>query len=101
LTFLPIILIVAAMYFLMIRPQNKKRREAVEMQGKLGPGDEVQTVGGLYATVVSIDDESVTVQAAPGVELRYARGAIARVTNRAEREEPADEPDPATPIEQA
>src|SRR4051794_7043835 len=40
------VLIVGAMYFLMIRPQNKRRREAQEMQSKLGPGDEVQTVGG-------------------------------------------------------
>ena len=50
------------------------------MQSQLAAGDEVQTVGGLYATVTAVDDESVTVEAAPGVHLRYARGAIARVT---------------------
>jgi preprotein translocase subunit YajC len=83
LTFLPIILLVAAMYFLMIRPQSKRRREAQEMQSRLGPGDEVQTVGGLYGTVVATDDESVTIEAADGVELRYARGAVARILNKA------------------
>ena len=66
LTFLPIILLIAAMYFLMIRPQSKRRREAQEMQSRLAPGDEVQTVGGLYGTVVAVDDESVTLEAAPG-----------------------------------
>ena len=111
LTILPIILIVVVMYFLMIRPQNKKRREAMAMQSKIGPGDQVQTVGGLYATVTGMDDESVTLEAAPGVELRYARGAIARVTNsvatdeadadEADAAEPASETDAATSIEKA
>lgn len=91
LTFLPIVLLVAAMYFLMIRPQSKKRREAQEMQSKLGTGDEVQTVGGLYGTVTAVDDESVTIEAAPGVEMRFARGAIARVTTRRAMED--DEPE--------
>lgn len=99
-TFLPIILIVVVMYFLLIRPQNKKRRESMEMQSRLGPGDQVQTVGGLYGTVIAVDDESVTLEAAPGVELRYARGAVARVITKVEPE--ADEAgDAATPIEKS
>ena len=99
-----LVLMVGAMYFLLIRPQNKRRRESMAMQSQIGPGDEVQTVGGLYATVVSVDDESVTLQAAPGVEMRYARGAIARVTNRVstDAEETADaDPDTTTPVEKA
>jgi preprotein translocase subunit YajC len=91
LTFLPIILIFVLMYFLMIRPQSKRRREAQEMQSQLGPGDEVQTVGGLFATVVAVDGEVVTLEAAPGVSLRYTRGAIARVITRVAGE--ADETD--------
>jgi preprotein translocase subunit YajC len=79
LTFLPIILLFAAMYFLLIRPQSKRRREAQQMQSQLAPGDDVQTVGGLFGTVTSIDDEAVTIEAAPGVNLRYTRGAISRV----------------------
>lgn len=82
LTFLPIILLFAAMYFLLIRPQSKRRREAQQMQSRLAPGDEVQTVGGLFGTVTSIDDEAVTIEAAPGVNLRYTRGAIVRVVTQ-------------------
>ena len=61
------------------------------MQSALGPGDEVVTIGGLYGTVVGVDDDTVTVEVAPGVQSRYARPAIARVVTRAERPE-ADEP---------
>ena len=75
-------LIFGAMYFLMIRPQQRRRREAESLQSGLGVGDEVVTIGGLYGTVASVDDETVTLEVAPGVETRYARGAISRVVNR-------------------
>ena len=87
LTFLPLIVIGAALYFVMIRPQNKRRREAMEMQNSIAAGDEVQTVGGLYGTVTSIDDESVTLEAAPGVELRFARLAVGKVTKKADADQ--------------
>jgi preprotein translocase subunit YajC len=92
LNFLPIILIIAAMYFLLIRPQSKRRREAMQMQSQLGPGDEVQTVGGLFATVVAVDDQAVTVEAAEGVHLRFARSAIGRVIHE-QPKDPIDEDD--------
>jgi preprotein translocase subunit YajC len=76
-------LIFGAMYFLMIRPQQRRRREAEAMQSGLGPGDEVVTVGGLYGTVVDVDGGDVILEVAPGVENRYARGAIARVVTSA------------------
>jgi preprotein translocase subunit YajC len=84
--FLPIILIIAAMYFLLIRPNNRRRREQMQLQSGVGPGDEIRTVGGLYGTIVATDDESVTVEAAPGVELRFAREAIGRVISKADSE---------------
>ncbi len=87
-SFLPLLMIVllfAVMYFMMIRPQQRRRREAEQMQSALGAGDEVVTIGGLYGTVVSMEDETVMLEVAPGVHTRYARPAIARVNNRAER----------------
>ena len=104
LTFLPIILLFVAMYFILIRPQSKRRREAQQMQTRLAPGDEVQTVGGLFATVTSIDDDAVTVEAAPGVNLRYTRGAIARVVKQnavPEEDSEVANADAARTIEQA
>ena len=52
-----IVLLFGVMYFMMIRPQQKRRREAQQMQSTLGPGDEVVTIGGLYGTVVAVDDD--------------------------------------------
>ena len=57
---LMIVLLFGVMYFMMIRPQQKRRREAQQMQSTLGPGDEVVTIGGLHGTVVAADDETVT-----------------------------------------
>ena len=106
-SFTPLLLIVllfGVMYFMMIRPQQKRRREAQAMQASLGPGDEIVTIGGLHATVVTVDDNVVTVEMAPGVHARYSRPAIARVVtpNPAAAEEPVEaEPvaeEPVNPI---
>jgi preprotein translocase subunit YajC len=86
-----IVLLFGVMYFLMIRPQQKRRREAMQMQSALAPGDQIVTIGGLHATVVSIDDDVVTVEIAPGVNARYARPAIARVV-KPTTSDPAEEP---------
>jgi preprotein translocase subunit YajC len=90
-TLLPLILLFGVMYFLMIRPQQRRRREAQSLQSRIGPGDEVVTIGGLYGTIVEADDETVSLEISPGVHARYARPAIARVVNKAEDEEEEEE----------
>jgi preprotein translocase subunit YajC len=91
-----IVLLFGVMYVMMIRPQQKRRREAQAMQSALGPGDDIVTIGGLHATVVAVDDDVVTVEISPGVTARYARPAIARVVKQ---ETVADEvPVEATPV---
>jgi preprotein translocase subunit YajC len=94
-------LMLVAMYFLMIRPQQRRRRNAETMQSSIGPGDEVLTIGGLYGKVTGIDDDSVTLEVAPGVTNRYARGAIGRVVNSAAKPQEAQEaaPDPVNPVD--
>ncbi|XVU23272.1 preprotein translocase subunit YajC [Actinoplanes sp. CA-054009] len=85
-SFTPLLLIVllfAVMYFLMIRPQQKRRREAQQMQNALGPGDRIVTIGGLHGTVVSVGDDVVNLEIADGVEVQFARPAIARVVSQA------------------
>ncbi|WP_198940348.1 preprotein translocase subunit YajC [Micromonospora sp. CB01531] len=84
---LMIALLFGVMYFMMIRPQQKRRREAEQMQSALGPGDEVVTIGGLHGTVTAVEDETVLLEVAPGVQTRYARPAVARVVKQAERPE--------------
>ena len=75
-------LLFGLMYFMFIRPQAKRRKEAESMQKSLGAGDKVITIGGLYGTVVSTDDESITLEISPGVTARYARQAVGRVTEQ-------------------
>jgi preprotein translocase subunit YajC len=74
----PILLIFVAMYFLMIRPQQKRARAQRELLDSLEVGDEVLTVGGMFGTIVDMDDESLTVEVAPGTSIRMVRNAIAR-----------------------
>lgn len=75
--------IFALIYFMMIRPQQRRRREVQNMQSTMGVGDEIITVGGLYGTIRSLDDESVLLEIAPGVTARYAKAAIGKVTQKA------------------
>jgi preprotein translocase subunit YajC len=93
--FLPILFLfglLALMYFMVIRPQSQRRKQLAKMQDDLGPGAAVLTIGGLYGTIVALDDESVTLEVSPGVTNRYARGAIARVLDGDSPAEATDDP---------
>ncbi len=75
---LPIILI-AVMYFVMIRPQMKRQKEHKSMLDKLGRGDEVITSGGVAGVVTDIGDNFITVEIADNVRIRVQKGAIGNV----------------------
>src|SRR5690348_11311446 len=89
-TILFLLLLFGVVYFLMIRPQQKRRREALAMQNQLGPGDQIVTIGGLHGTIVSIDDDVATLEVAPGVQVKFARQAIARTLPKQSAEESAE-----------
>lgn len=97
-----IVLFFALFYFLLMRPMRRRQHAAAaaqdKMRSELSPGDEIVTIGGLMATVVSADDESVTLELSPGVTARYDVKAIARiVTNKEESDTPEDsEPEAIT-----
>ena len=73
------LLLLAVFYFILIRPQQKQRREIAQLQSTLAPGARVMTGSGLVATVVAIEDDEVLLEVAPGVTNRYVRRAIMRV----------------------
>ena len=75
---MPLILI-AVMYFLMIRPQMKRTKEHRSMLEKLSVGDEVITNGGIAGVVRNIGDSFITVEVATGVEIRVQKGAVGNV----------------------
>ncbi len=85
LTLLFFILIPLGMYFLMIRPQQRRARELKQMQSALAPGAEVMTGSGIYGTVTEIDpeDDTVVLEISSEVQVRFARAAIARILSAA------------------
>ena len=78
-TILPFILIFVIMYFMVIRPQQKKSREHQDMLRKLKRNDEVMTSGGIYGKVIDLKETVVTVEVAPNVRIRVHRPQIAAV----------------------
>ncbi len=83
--FLPLILIFMIMYFLLIRPQQKKVKEHQAMVSALRRGDQVVTQGGLIGKVTKVKDEGeVEVELAEGVKVRVVRNTIASVINKTE-----------------
>lgn len=86
--FLPLILIFAIMYFLLIRPQQKKAKEHRAMVDALRRGDQVVTQGGIIGKVTKVkEDGEVEVEIASGVKIRVVQSTIAAVTSKTE---PAD-----------
>jgi preprotein translocase subunit YajC len=77
--FLPIILMIAVFYFLMIRPQQKKAKEHKALLEALSKGDEVVTQTGMLGRITKVGDEFVTVEIAENVEIKMQKGAIAAV----------------------
>jgi len=65
-------------YFLMIRPQQRRARAQRELLQSIEVGDEVMTIGGMYGTVRAVEDDRITLEVAPNVDLTFAKSAIAR-----------------------
>jgi preprotein translocase subunit YajC len=83
--FLPLILIFAIMYFLLIRPQQKKMKEHQNMVEALRRGDQVVTQGGLIGKVVKVKDEKeLEVEIAEGVKVRVIKSTVAQVISKTE-----------------
>ena len=80
--FLIFIPIIAIFYFLIIRPQQKARKQHMDMITNLKKGDIIVTSGGMIGKVRSVADDEVRVELAPNVEVRVVRGTIAEVRSK-------------------
>ncbi|MDR3019935.1 MAG: preprotein translocase subunit YajC [Treponema sp.] len=78
-SFLPFVLIIGIFYFLIIRPQNKKRKETERMLGALKKGDKVITIGGLHGTIQTTKETTVILRVDDNVKLEFLRSAISNV----------------------
>lgn len=91
--FIPMILIGAAMYFLMIRPQRRKMRNSAALQSSIEVGDEVMTTSGMYGFVTLIDGDIAWLEIDDNVQIRIARQALQRKvdTSQGETAVPSDD----------
>lgn len=76
---LPIAAMIAILWFLLIRPQQKEQQKHKEMVQNLRKGDEVVTVGGLYGKIMALDAEKVSLRIADGVKVDVERGKVQHV----------------------
>lgn len=84
-SFLPLVLIFAIMYFLLIRPQQKKMKDLKAMVDGLRRGDQVLTQGGIIGKVVKVGDDGILeVEIAEGVKVKIPRHTISQVMNKTE-----------------
>ena len=79
---IPLVFMFAIFYFLLIRPQQKKAKEHRALLEALKKGDQVVTAGGMHGKVSSLDDQVVTLEIAPGVNIKINKGFIATITKK-------------------
>jgi preprotein translocase subunit YajC len=75
------ILLIGVMWFVMIRPQQKKQKQWAEMLAAIKTGDRITTAGGIRGIILSIKDDVIVIKVAPdGIKMEVAKNAIASVT---------------------
>ncbi len=88
----PLVLIILVMYFLMIRPQQKKQKEEQKMRNSLRVGDELTTIGGIKGRVVAIKDDTITLETGSDrTKMQFEKWAIQTVHTK--HDDPIDNDD--------
>ena len=87
-------LVFVIFYFLIIRPQNKKQKEAQKMIEAIKKGDKVVTIGGIHAVVASVKETTVILKVDDNTKMEFSKSAVQAVTAKGEEkaEAPADKP---------
>ena len=85
----PTVLIIGIMYFLMIRPQQKRLKEHQAMVANIRRGDTVVTSGGIIGKVTKVDDQELQVEIAEGVKIKIVRSTVSEVRGKGEGAPPA------------
>ena len=97
-TLVPLLLIVLAFWLLVIRPAKRRQQDMTRIQNSVSVGSEVMLGSGIFGTVVSVGDATISLQIAPGTEIKVARQAVVRVVEPGETsgpgvDGPADTPE--------
>ena len=74
---LPLVIMIALMYFLMIRPENKRKKEAENMRSSLKKGDQITTIGGIVGKIVHVAEETIVIETSDDrVRMELAKWAV-------------------------
>ena len=93
-SFLPFILIIVLMYFLMIRPQKKKQKEEQAMRNSIRVGDELTTIGGICGRVVNVKDDTLTIETgADRSKMQIKKWAVQTVETKHDEPDMIDDDD--------
>ena len=87
---LPFMAILGVFYFLLIRPESKRRKEHEQLLSNLGKGDTVLSNGGIVGTVVAVKENLITLQVADGVRIKIVRNAIQGIVDPKTGQSPAN-----------
>lgn len=72
-----LVLMLGVFYFLLIRPENKKKKEASKMRSELSVGDQITTIGGIIGTICAVKDESIVIEtSADRVRMEFTKWAV-------------------------
>lgn len=82
-----IVLMFVLLYFLLIRPQQKRQKERNKMLNNLSKGDKVITIGGLYGTIVELDDKTVVLKVSDSVRLTFDKQAVNAVISESKEKQ--------------
>ena len=86
-SFLPFVAIIAIFYFLIIRPQNKKRKETESMIKALKKGDRVVTIGGIHGIITGVRDNTVIVKVDDNTKIEFSRSAVSSIESASKEKE--------------
>ena len=84
-TVIMLVLMVAVFYFMLIRPENKRKKEAEQMRGAVKTGDKITTIGGIIGTVVNVKEDKIVIEtSADQVRMELAKWAVSTNETAAE-----------------
>jgi preprotein translocase subunit YajC len=77
----------ALMYFMMIRPQQKQKKQRQELLGSLNKGDNIVTIGGIHGEIIALTDDSIVLEISPEVRITIQRSAVGIVQAQDENQD--------------
>ena len=98
-TLLPLLLIFVVFYLVLIRPQQRRVRSHQQLVETLDPGDEVVTIGGIFGTIVELEDTHVILELWDGTQVKFLRSAISRKVVSEQQAELDEEPEETLLVE--